>query len=1340
MADSNSQEEQRIIFLSHADTDLSMLMSAVRELPEGFPQVSGYCLQNCNLEELADILTGQLTVPVSDTESAASSGIVVLRCLGDTGRIAGFETLLARLRAVGCNILALSGTGEPMPELAAVSTVSPSLAQDAMAYFQAGGPANIAQLLRALSDRLFLTSFSYEPPMQLPEHGIYHPDLGLAAGLADWQKLRQNRSCVGIVFYRAHWISGNLDFVDAMVREFEGRGLDVLPIFTSSLRSLSSSDGGEKMARALEFFFADGRTFIDVLVNTTAFAMGEVNGGAVTMAGWSVDALAKLDVPVLQAVTSAMSLNEWQASWRGLNALDTAMNVVLPEFDGRIMTVPISFKERLQSDQIEVNGYLPVADRVQRLGGLVARFARLRSMENASKKIAFVLTNSSSKAAQIGNAVGLDSPASLLKVLGAMQKKGYAVEHLPENGESDSIIHNLIDRCSYDQTYLSGEQISQALGRVSLATYKSWLAELPQPMQERMVSQWGAPENDFYFADGHFIIAGLSYGNAVVLLQPPRGYGVDQNAIYHQPDLPPTHHYYAFYRWIRDSFAADAVVHMGKHGTLEWLPGKSVGLSSGCFPDALLADLPLFYPFILNDPGEGSQAKRRAHAVVVDHLMPPMTSADTYGPLAELVQVVDEYYRAEVMDPAKLPLLQEQIWQLVEKANLRYDLASFIDGELAEHEENLQTRLNAGDASALAAIEEVSTGSPAGVPQTLATMDWLAVSHLIQEIDGYLCELGAAQIRDGLHILGQIPQGESLVSTLASLTRLANVGVPGLQQSLAAVFDLDLPTLVREPGSRAAACPRLEALAGRLLVSNADLIEALDALALQLLRMISATGFDGSQIGFVIKQLLALPQHDESLKALVQVLEFVCQWLVPALNQSDDEICNLLRALEGRYVPAGPSGAPTRGMAHILPTGRNFYAVDPNTLPSQAAWQVGQGLAEQVVQRYLKETGRYPETVSITAWGTSAMRTHGDDIAEVLALMGVRPVWQPENRRVIGVEVIPLAELGRPRIDVTTRISGFFRDAFPNAIDLLDNATALVVALDEPLESNFIRKHFLCEVDEHLAAGLELAEAERLSRFRVFGSKPGTYGAGILPLIQEKNWTSQEHFATAYINWGGYAYGRGEYGVDARPQFTQRLAATEVAVQNQDNREHDIFDSDDYMQFHGGLIATVKTASGKQPKRYFGDSQNPSRPRVRDLNEEVLRVFRSRVVNPKWIESIKRHGYKGAVELAATVDYMFGYDATAEVMQDWMYEQVAANYLLDEAMRQFLSQSNPWAMQAMSERLLEAAQRQMWKPQPETLKALQNLFLENEAHLEGRESQISSTGLKGSIPTAARDR
>ncbi|HEV3021814.1 MAG TPA: cobaltochelatase subunit CobN, partial [Pirellulales bacterium] len=568
-----------------------------------------------------------------------------------------------------------------------------------------------------------------------------------------------------------------------------------------------------------------------------------------------------------------------------------------------------------------------------------------------------------------------------------------------------------------------------------------------------------------------------------------------------------------------------------------------------------MGELPLFYPFILNDPGEGAQAKRRSHAVIIDHLTPPMTSADAYGHLGRLMQLVDEYYQVEMLDPSKLPLVQKQIWDLIEEANLQADLKFLLRENHGDHVHEWEEKLTAD-----------------GTPVSLAQMRGQDVAHLVQELDGYLCELAGAQIRDGLHILGQPPMGEQLIGLLQALTRLPNLDIPSLPQALAHHLGLDWQRLTSDKGARLAeVSSRFLKLADRPVVTHADALEVLDELGRHLLDLLGREGFQADKIDKVLAalsepgasaagaaatdQIHSFPgsawertageapprlsptgeaeppgQHvprrslgtREPTTDLHCVLAFVAGRLVPSLRQTPDEIDNLLRGLDGEYVPAGPSGAPTRGMAHVLPSGRNFYAVDPRALPSAAAWQVGQELAREVLERHRRESGAYPESVGISMWGTSAMRTHGDDVAEVFALLGVKPIWQPENRRLTGVDVIPLAELGRPRVDVTIRISGFFRDAFPHLIQLLDEAVQTVIARDEPLEQNFVRKHYLADLAEAVAAGEEGA-AERAG-YRIFGSKPGCYGAGLLALIDERNWRDDADLAETYVNWGGYAY------------------------------------------------------------------------------------------------------------------------------------------------------------------------------------------------------------------------
>jgi cobaltochelatase CobN len=1420
-----------IVVLTHADSDLAALSRCVSLLPEGFPRVRGVSLQSVSGESggMAALLAGELL----------HARIVVVRVLGRLSGIPGWQALLHAAAERRQSLLVVSGTGEPNPELDVVSTVSPAILRETLGYLQAGGPHNLAQWLRFLADHLLLTGYGFEGPVELPEHGVYHPRLDEAASLESWVGLWERETpghrespVVGIAFYRAHRVSGNLRFIDALAAALERRGMRALPVYTSSLRALNETG----KSAALSFFQGEAGPRIDALINTTSFAIGDINPQGPTLPGWSIEAMAELDVPVFQAMVSGMELEQWQGMSRGLNPLDTAMNVVIPEFDGRIVTVPISFKEKRQAAGMEIVEYAPLADRVERVAGIVEAQVRLRRLPRKQRRVAFIFTNSNSKASQIGNAVGLDAPASLMALLRAMQDAGYDISGVPETG--DALIHALIDRGSYDADHLTAAQCATAVGRVSAERYADWFADLPASLRHRMQAQWGEPPGAAYVHEGHLVLAGLELGNAVVALQPPRGYGMDPDAIYHQPDLAPTHHYCALYRWLRDEWGAHAIVHVGKHGTLEWLPGKGVGLSADCFPDAILGDLPLFYPFIINDPGEGAQAKRRAHAVIVDHLTPPMTTADTYGVLAQLGELVDEYYQVEMLDPGKLPLLQAQIWALVKESRLDRDLGAILgehqheDDEVPneeaplfvcapeeehglmfarargvgvqhghdhdhehghdghdhghdhagahdghEHGEAHGDGQRHGDEHAHGhdhahdddhhphhdhdhdhdeaghshSHHWDETLNEHGVPLGLARMDGVDFAHLIEDIDGYLCEIGAAQIRDGLHTLGQAPSGTQVADMLCALTRLPNIGVPGLPAEIARYYGLDFAQLLEDKGKRLeTSSEALARRAERALVTRADAVEAIEELCRELYVELQRREFSGRLADEVVVACLGsgvagaggvgagavvgvrtgggapdaaadVAGVADAASRIAAVLRFACDELVPNLNRTTDEIENLLRGLDGRYVPAGPSGAPTRGMAHILPTGRNFYSVDPRSLPSQAAWRVGRQLAQEVLQRYLKETGRYPESVSISVWGTSAMRTHGDDAAEILALLGVRPVWQAENRRLTGVEVVPLAELGRPRIDVTTRISGFFRDAFPQLIQLIDQAVNAVIALDEPPEQNFVRKHYLAELAARAEAKEDRAQADRSARYRVFGSKPGTYGAGILPLINEKNWKDEADFAAAYVNWGGYAYTAGESGIDARPEFRRRLTAVEVALHNQDNREHDIFDSDDYLQFHGGMIATIRSLTGRKPRHYFGDTQNPDRAVVRDLKEEALRVFRSRVVNPKWLESIRRHGYKGGLECTATVDYLFGFDATAGIMEDWMYEQVAQRYALDPVMREFLQESNPWALNAVAERLLEAAQRKMWAaPKPEVLESLKEAYLESETALEAR--------------------
>ena len=1216
-----------IVVISAADTELTLLAQARSKRPaDGFPSV-----RLANMMHLAHNMSVDLYVE----DIIAHAKLVVLRILGGRGYWPyGCDEIAALCVKRGIPVAFLPGDDQPDAELAALSTLDADAQHRLWQYLVHGGLENALDFLCYAAGLIGFETDWYEP-RPLVRAGLYFP----GAANTDLARVRskwiEGRPVVALVFYRALVQAGNLWAVEAVIDGLAEAGLNPLPIFVASLKD-------QVAAATLETLMTEEPPA--VILNATGFAVS-APGQDRTAGPFDIEGAP----PVLQIVFSGGGEEVWRDGTRGLSARDIAMNVALPEVDGRVLTRAVSFKGNVRRDpltEIDMVRYEPVADRVRYVSELAAAWVALRDTSAADRRVALVLANYPNRDGRLGNGVGLDTPAGAVELLGALKKAGYRITDIPAGGDA------LIDRVMAGPTNafenLDDRDISETL---AIADYQIFFGSLPKAVRSAVTDRWGAPEADPFFRHGevdcgHFAVPAFRLDNVAVCLQPARGYNIDPKETYHDPDLVPPHNYFAFYAWLRTAFRAHAVIHFGKHGNLEWLPGKALALSEDCLPEVALGPLPNIYPFIVNDPGEGTQAKRRTSAVIVDHLTPPLTRAESYGPLKDLEQLVDEYYEAAGIDPRRLKILTRDILELCHATGLDADCG-------------------------IAAADD----------------DGAALGKL----DNYLCELKEMQIRDGLHVFGRSPEDRLLVDLLVALVRVPRGAGEGRDASLHRALATDL-ALTFDPLNCDMAAPWTGPKPAILADdapwrSHGDTVERLENLAIRLVGGDTTvdTAWTASQI----------------------VLDHLNAVIRPAVEGSGKaEICGAMTALDGRFLEPGTSGAPTRGRLDVLPTGRNFYSVDTRTVPTPAAWKLGWKSAGLLVERHMQDHGSWPRTMALSAWGTSNMRTGGDDIAQALALMGVQPTWDTVSRRVTGFEVMPATVLGRPRVDVTLRISGFFRDAFPGLIDLFDSAARAVAALDEAHDVNPAAVRVREETAELVAGGMEMMAAATRAGYRIFGSKPGAYGAGLQALMDEKGWETDSDLARAYVAWGGYAYGAGVEGAAEHSLFEIRLKTVEAVIHNQDNREHDLLDSDDYYQFEGGIAATVRHLSGAQPKVYHMDHAQPETPRARTLDEEIARVVRARVVNPKWIEGVMRHGYKGAFEMAATVDYMVSFQATARCVKDHHFDAVFEAYLDDKAVSAFLEQHNPQALQEMIDRLIEAQERGLWRPRRNDTRAL----------------------------------
>lgn len=1177
----------KIAFVTTIPTDAVPFISAVQSVNERLGKVADAQFRTGG--DFRDF--GELD---EFTQFAQKSHVTLVHLMGD---LPDFDLLVSSLKSASVPLFVSTSFFGQNAKYRDVSTVEQEDYKEIFRYLNYGGKKNLENLLLYLANRFTGANYEVSPPERPPWEGIYHPEFAQPPTIEEYaaRKIVHGRPTVGIWFHQTQWQGENTGFVNSLIEEIERQGANALPVFFTGARN--EALGIKGLEWIIEnYFMKDGKPLVDVVISALAFSLSTSLAGST-----SITALKKLGVPIIKAILTTNTYEEWHNTMQGLSIIDVPTSIAMPEFDGLLITVPVAamaFAQAAPSMETKVIQYEPIPERVTKLVSLSINWAKLRHIPNSEKKVAIILHNYPPRNDTIGHAFGLDAPVSVHNILRDLIKVGYKLGVMPENGQK--LIEIIISGLTNDRRWLSAEELAErAVAKISKELYLRWFSELPADVQTKIKKDWGNPPGKLCNYNGELLVAGLVTGNVFIGLQPPRGFLENPSSIYHSPDISMPHHYYAYYRWIRDVFKANVIMHIGTHGTLEWLPGKSVALSRSCFPDITISDLPNIYPYVITNPGEGTQAKRRSYCCIIEHLVPVMHNADTYEELAKLEVQLQEYYHIKASDQSKLQVSQRLIWETVVQAKLDCDL---------------------------------------NVTEEAAFADFDA---FLEKLHAYIHELSDAQIRDGLHTLGEPPTGSRLEEFLVTLTRLSNGSVPSLRQSIAEMKGYDYEALLANKG-------KLN-VDGR---TNGDIIKELHELSLELIKKFHVKGFKEQEIDSLMQEVLGGTNPN-----VRRCLAYIGSFLVPALEATTDELTNTLGACEGTYVPPGPSGSVTRGMADILPTGRNFYSVDPRAVPSKASWRVGVALGDALLERYLQEEGKYPESVGIVIWATDTMKTKGDDIAEILYLMGVKPVWEETSGRVVGIEAIPLEELKRPRIDVVVRISGLLRDTFPNVIHIIDDAVALVASLREPVEQNYILKHVDAEVKERVEQGVDVEKAEEEARYRIFGDRPGAYGCGVSEAIDAKNWKDQKDLSDIYVTWGSYAYSREAYGCSVPEQFKRRLSSIDATVKNQDSREYDILDGDDWYDAHGGMINAVRTLKGVAPRSYCGDSADPGRVKVRSTAEETCHVFRSRLLNPKWIDSMMRHGYEAAGDFSRTFDFVLGWDATVEVVEDWMYEQ-----------------------------------------------------------------------------------
>lgn len=1136
-----------------------------------------------------------------------------------------------------------------------------------LTYLEAGGKRNTENFIRYLVHEAAGMDCTYEKA----EFPVWDGYYGKPERLTDEEYRREVMNSglpiIGVLIHFHTIQSGNTEHIDQLIQIIRDNGCTPLPLFSNVMPSVDGSYGGLRDTLK-RYMTVDGNAIPHAVIVTTGHSLSILSAPGSGMEKVSDSIFEILGVPALHALVTNYTYEQWKESIRGMDAMYLG-NVYTAEYDGQLVTVPFATTESVETPYGIKEKMVLIPERAEKIVRLAKNWARLSLIPQEEKKIAIILHNMPPRADMIGCAYGLDTPESVYQMFCALRDSGISTAYEFSSGKE--IIDRITSGLTNDGRFLSSEELlGRAEALIGPKDWGRWFSDFPEKAKGELLRDWGQAPGEFMAVGDQILVPGIRNGNIWIGLQPPRALEEKAEECYHSTDIVCPYQYIAYYRYLEHIFGANAVVHVGTHGTIEWLPGKEIGLSDSCYPDIAIGNLPNIYPYIIDVPGEGAQAKRRTAACVIDHLIPSMTEGGVYGEIAVIDDLLAKYYQAKQNGYSKTSVIAQEVRDIAVKLGLDRDLR-LQDSDFTERFEETAEKL-----------------------------------HL------WVSEIKASEIKDGLHIFGLPPEQERMRNMLRLLVRVKNGEIPSLRESICEMRDQNLDHLIEHPEE----CDENG-------VTNAMLLEQADEIGRKLFTLWEEQGYALD----ALKDLVLRVCWEENLcmsksEKLIRCLRFVAEEVRPRLLQTTDEIGSFMGAANGKFVLKGPSGAPSRGNALILPSGRNFYTTDPTEIPSRAAWETGKKLANQLIETHIAETGEQPESIAIVVYAGETMKTCGDDVAEILYLYGIRPVWLGASDRVIGLEVIPAEELGRPRVDVTLRITGLFRDTFPNLIELVDEAVNMAASLEETGETNFIKKHVERDMAEFMEAGASREQAFERASLRIFGCPPGAYGAGVDILINSKKWESGDDLGNAYITWSGHGYSRKMHGDKMQDLFSKRLSTCDITVKNISSCEADMLDSDDFYNYHGGLISAVKSQKGAAPASYSTNSADVGHVVTKNIHKETARILRARINNPKWIEGLKRHGFKGAQEFSAMVDILFGWDATSGVVEDYMYDSVYETYMNNEELREWIKQENPWALHAMSERLLEAAQREMWEASEDKVQKLQQIYLEMEGSFEGSES------------------